>query len=311
MGNKSITNTKGKRYLVTGGAGYIGSNIVKKLLDLGNEVVVLDNESSKYINDPVWYDRALNFKLDVTNFNDTLQAYKGVDYVLHLAAEVRIQESIKNPIRTFEKNVIGTTTVLECARQAGVKRVILSSTSAIYGRNAIPNIETQIDDPLNPYSVSKLSAEKIAKMYYKLYGLETISLRYFNVYGKNHPQKGNYAPVLGIFERQRNNKDPLSINGDGSQKRDFVHIDDIVSANIIASTCNIESRYFGDVFNIGYGKNYSIKEMADMISSNQIFMPSKPGEVGESLANIDKASSVLAWNPTVNIEEYIKYKIML
>jgi UDP-glucose 4-epimerase len=184
------------KYLVTGGAGYIGSNIVKKLLDLGNEVVVLDNESSKYTNTPMWDDRALNFKLDITNFHNTLSAYKGIDYVLHLAAEVRVQESIENPIRTFEKNVIGTTTVLECARQAGVKRVVLSSTSAIYGRNSIPNIETQLDDPLNPYSVSKLSAEKIAKMYYELYGLETISLRYFNVYGKNHPEKGDYAPVV-------------------------------------------------------------------------------------------------------------------
>jgi UDP-glucose 4-epimerase len=309
MGNKSITNTKSKRYLVTGGAGYIGSNIVKKLLDLGSEVVVLDNESSKYINNPVWDNRSLNFNLDITNFNDTLKVYKDVDYVLHLAAEARIQESIQNPIRTFEKNVIGTTTVLECARQSGVKRVILSSTSAIYGRNSIPNIETQLDDPLNPYSVSKLSMEKIAKMYYELYGLETISLRYFNVYGKNHPQKGNYAPVIGIFERQLYNKEPLTINGDGSQKRDFVYIDDVVSANIIASTCNIESRYFGDVFNIGYGKNYSIKEMADMISSNQIFMPSKPGEVGESLANIDKASSVLAWNPTVKVEDCIKSQL--
>lgn len=297
---------KNKKYLVTGGAGYIGSNIVSRLLDLGNDVIVLDNESSKHNNTPVWDDRALNFKLDITNFHNTLSAYTGVDYVLHLAAEVRVQESIENPIRTFEKNVIGTATVLECARQAGVKRVVLSSTSAIYGRNDIPNIETQKDDPLNPYSVSKLSTEKIAKMYYELYGLETISLRYFNVYGKNHPQNGSYAPVLGIFKRQLDNNEPLTITGDGSQKRDFIYIDDVISANILASISNIDKKYFGDIFNIGYGSSYSIKDVADTISNNQIFIPPKPGEVKESLANINKASLVFNWRPTTDLQKYIK-----
>jgi UDP-glucose 4-epimerase len=295
--------------LVTGGAGYVGSNLVTKLLDLGNKVVVLDNESSKHVGIPVWDSRASNFKVDITNYNKTLPFYNNIDYVFHMAAEVRIQESITNPIRTFEKNVIGTTTVLECARQSGVKRVILSSTSAIYGRNSIPNIETQIDDPLNPYSVSKLSMEKIAKMYYELYGLETISLRYFNVYGKNHPQKGDYAPVLGIFERQVNNKEPLTINGDGNQKRDFVNIEDVTNANILAALKNIDSKYFGTVFNVGSGKNYSIKEIANMISKDQNFLKSKIGESKETLADIGKMLSILGWYPTVDLKEYIQSKL--
>lgn len=306
MVSKKYINTK--RYLVTGGAGYIGSNIVSKLLDLGNDVIVLDNESSKYISTPIWDDRALNFKLDITNFHNTLSAYTGVDYVLHLAAEAKIQESINHPIKTFEKNIIGTATVLECARQAGVKRVVLSSTSAIYGKNNTPNIETQLEDPLNPYSVSKLSAEKIAKMYYELYGLETISLRYFNVYGKNHPRKGDYAPVLGIFERQVKNKEPLTINGDGSQKRDFINIEDVVNANILSTSQSIDSKYFGTVFNVGSGKNYSIKEIADMISKDQIFLESKIGESKETLADIGKISSVLGWYPTVDLKRYIEFK---
>lgn len=293
------------KYLVTGGAGYIGSNIVKKLLDLGNEVVVLDNESSKYTNTPMWDDRALNFKLDITNFHNTLSAYKGIDYVLHLAAEVRVQESIENPIRTFEKNVIGTTTVLECARQAGVKRVVLSSTSAIYGRNSIPNIETQLDDPLNPYSVSKLSAEKIAKMYYELYGLETISLRYFNVYGKNHPEKGDYAPVVGIFKRQKDNNELLTIVGDGDQRRDFIHVDDVVSANILAATKNIDKEFLGTAFNIGTSKNNSINEIAKMFNHKTINLPNRPGESKITLADNSKAKNILGWSPTVNIEDWI------
>lgn len=291
--------------LVTGGAGYIGSNLVNKLIDLGHSVTVLDNESSKYTNTPVWNDKALNFKLDITNYHNTLSAYKDVDYVFHMAAEVRVQESIENPIRTFEKNVIGTTTVLECAKQAGVKRVVLSSTSAIYGRNTIPNIETQLDDPLNPYSVSKLSAEKIAKMYYELYGLETISLRYFNVYGKNHPEKGDYAPVIGIFKRQLANNQRLTITGDGSQSRDFVYIDDIVLANILAAESKMDKKHMGSVINIGSGKNITIKELALLISPDYDFIEQKPGEAKSTLANINKANNILGWTPSVEIKDWL------
>lgn len=291
--------------LVTGGAGYIGSNLVNKLIDLEHSVTVLDNESSKYINTPAWNDKALNLKLDITNYHNTLSAYKGIDYVFHMAAEVRVQESIENPIRTFERNVVGTATVLECARQAGVKRVVLSSTSAIYGRNIIPNIETQVDDPLNPYSVSKLSAEKIAKMYYELYGLETISLRYFNVYGKNHPQKGSYAPVLGIFKRQLDNNESLTITGDGSQTRDFIYIDDVVMANILAAKSNIDKKYMGSHINIGSSKNISIKELASLISDNHIFIQENKGETKDTLANIDLAHKLLSWTPTMNVKKWI------
>jgi UDP-glucose 4-epimerase len=291
--------------LVTGGAGFIGSNLVKRLLDLGHNIIVLDNESSKYINTPVWDERAFNCKLDITNYENTKMIYKGVDYVFHLAAEVRIQESIENPIRTFEKNVLGTISVLQASKEAGVKRIVLSSTSAVYGKNQLPNIEDQIEDPLNPYSVSKLAAEKICKMYYDLYNLETISLRYFNVYGNNQPQKGDYAPVVGIFKRQKDNNELLTIVGDGDQRRDFIHVDDVVSANILAATKNIDKEFLGTAFNIGTNKNNSINEIAKMFNHKTINLPNRPGESKITLADNSKAKNILGWSPTVNIEDWI------
>jgi UDP-glucose 4-epimerase len=290
---------------VTGGAGFIGSNLVKRLLDLDHNVIVLDNESSKYINSPVWDERAFNCKLDITNYENTKMIYKNIDYVFHLAAEVRIQESIQNPIRTFEKNVVGTTTVLQCSKEMNVKRVILSSTSSVYGNNNLPNIESQIEDALNPYSVSKLAAEKICKMYYDLYNLETISLRYFNVYGNNQPQKGDYAPVVGIFKRQKDNNELLTIVGDGDQRRDFIHVDDVVSANILAATKNIDKEFLGTAFNIGTSKNNSINEIAKMFNHKTINLPNRPGESKITLADNSKAKNILGWSPTVNIEDWI------
>jgi UDP-glucose 4-epimerase len=298
---------KNKNILVTGGLGFIGSNLVNKLVDK-NTVTVVDNESSDAHDQFYWNNNAKNYKLDIKDYEKTKNLYKNVDYVFHMAAEVRIQESINNPIRTFEKNVLGTTTVLQCSKEMGVKRVILSSTSAIYGKNLLPNTEDQKESLLNPYSVSKFSAEKIFKMYYELYKLETISLRYFNVYGKNQPQKGDYAPVLGIFKKQKDSGLPLTIVGDGSQSRDFVHVDDVVNANILAAYSKIDSKYFGTAFNVGTGKNYSVKEIADMISDNQIFIPSRPGESKETLANINKIKSILNWSPSINIEEYLQKK---
>jgi UDP-glucose 4-epimerase len=295
--------------LVTGGAGFIGSNLVKKLLDLGHNVIVLDNESSKYINTPVWDERAFNCKLDITNYENTKMIYKDVDYVFHLAAEVRIQESIENPIRTFEKNVLGTISVLQASKEAGVKRVVLSSTSAVYGKNQLPNIEDQTEDPLNPYSVSKLSAEKICKMYSDLYGIETISLRYFNVYGDGQPEKGDYAPVIGIFKRQKDNDESLTIVGDGSQSRDFVHVSDVVEANILAAFKDIDKKYIGQSFNVGSKKDFTVKEIADTISDNQIFIESRQGEMNKTLASIDKISTIFGWTPKYNLIDWLKNNV--
>jgi UDP-glucose 4-epimerase len=291
--------------LVTGGAGFIGSHIVDKLLELGHEVVVIDNESSDAHESFYWNSLAKNHKLDICDYEAIRALFEEVDYVFHLAAQARIQPAILNPIDTITKNVLGTCVVLQCSKETNVKRVIYSSTSSAYGHNIFPNIETQSDDCLNPYSVSKVSGEKLCKMYYDLYGLETIILRYFNVYGNNQPSKGQYAPVLGLFLKQKNKKMPLTIVGDGSQRRDFINVKDVVNANMLAATRKIDSQYFGGVFNIGTNYNLSIKEIADLISDNQIFIDSRPGESKETLANIDKSKAILGWNPRVQVEDYI------
>jgi UDP-glucose 4-epimerase len=258
------------KFLVTGGAGFIGSNIVDKLLDMNHEVVVIDNESSEYNKKFYWNDNADNYKLDIIDYRNTRTLYDGVDVVFHLAAESRIQPAIENPILAVMTNSVGTCTVLQCAREAGVKRVIYSSTSSAYGKNTPPCVEDMREDCLNPYSVSKVAGEKLCKMYYELYGLETITFRYFNVYGERQPLRGHYAPVVGLFLRQVESGEPLTIVGDGEQRRDFTYVSDVVNVNIMSAISNLESTAFGQVYNVGTGKNYSINEIANMISDNQI-----------------------------------------
>lgn len=291
--------------LVTGGAGFIGSNLVDKLIEIGHEVTVIDNESASSERF-YWNDKAQNYKYDILDYEKTRNLYNGVDYVFHLAAESRIVPAIENPIHAINLNCVGTCTVLQCAREANVKKVIYSSTSSGYGNNSHPNTETQIDDCLNPYSVSKVSGEKLCKMYTDLFGLKTIAFRYFNVYGKRSPKNGQYAPVIGIFARQNSLGDALTIVGDGEQRRDFVHVSDVVEANIIAAVTEIPEEYYGQMYNVGTGKNYSVNQIADWISENKVFVPSRQGEVKISLADITKIKKVFGWEPKVNLENWIK-----
>ena len=207
--------------LVTGGAGFIGSNLVDKLIEIGHKVVVIDNESAESNERFYWNDKAQNYKYDIRDYENTRSLYDGVDYVFHLAAESRIQPAIENPIGAVSLNSVGTCTVLQCSKEAGVKRVVYSSTSSGYGMNESPNIETQPDDCLNPYSVSKVNGEKLCKMYTRLYGLPTISFRYFNVYGERQPLRGQYAPVIGIFLRQRAAGESLTIVSEFNAKHNF------------------------------------------------------------------------------------------
>ena len=291
--------------LVTGGAGFIGSNLVDRLLDSGYEVIVIDNESAECNEKFYWNPKASNHKLDICDYKFARNLYDGVDYVFHLAAESRLQPAIKNPIEAVYKNCVGTTTVLQCAREAGVKKVIYSSTSSGYGLNSWPNHEEQPDDCLNPYSVSKVAAEKICKMYTDLYGLKTVIFRYFNVYGERSPTAGQYAPVIGIFLKQKNDNQPLTIVGDGQQRRDFVHVYDIADVNILAATTDISEEYYGQVFNVGNGKNISILEIAQMISDNYVYIDSRPGEAETTLASIDKVKKVFGWEPKIDVLNWI------
>ena len=295
--------------LVTGGAGFIGSNLVDHLLELGHEVIVIDNEYSDAHDHFYWNDNAQNYKYDIRDYQNTRPLYDGVDYVFHIAAEARIQPAILNPIEAVSINSVGTCTVLQCSREAGVKRVMYSSTSSAYGRNEPANIETQPDDCLNPYSVSKVSGEKLCKMYTELYGLPTITFRYFNVYGERQPLKGQYAPVVGIFLRQRAAGEPLTIIGDGNQRRDFTYVGDVVKANIMAAISNPDSEAFGQVYNVGTGNNYSINQIARMFDHPTVNIAPRPGETRYSLANNNKIKKTFGWEPSMKLEDWIKEKL--
>lgn len=293
------------RALVTGGAGFIGSTLVDQLISVGWEVIVIDNQSAECNEKFYWNPIADNHRLDICDYEFTRDLYDGVDYVFHLAAESRLQPAIENPIEATFKNVVGTCTVLQCAREAGVKKVIYSSTSSAYGLNKYPNVEEDPEDCLNPYSVSKVAAEKLCTMYTNLYGLKTVIFRYFNVYGERSPTTGQYAPVVGIFLRQRDLNIPLTIVGNGSQKRDFVHVWDVGRANIAAALHDIPEEYYGQVFNIGSGENISILDLAKHISEDYTFIPERVGEAKTTLANIDKAKTILNWQPNLKLLEWI------
>ena len=292
--------------LVTGGAGFIGSNLVDKLIGINWEVVVIDNESAECNEKFYWNPKADNHKLDICDYEFTRDLYNDVDYVFHLAAESRLQPAIKNPINAVTKNAVGTCTVLQCAREAGVKKVIYSSTSSAYGLNKFPNYETDPNDCLNPYSVSKVAGEELCKLYNNLYGLKTIIFRYFNVYGERSPTTGQYAPVIGIFLRQNNSGEPLTIVGDGEQRRDFVHVQDVANANLMVALANLDDECYGQVYNIGSGENISILEIAQMISSDYIHIPPRDGEARTTLACIDKAKNIFGWEPKLKVKRWIE-----
>lgn len=291
--------------LVTGGSGFIGSHLVDYLVELGNDVVVIDSNSS-ISTDKFWVnDNASYHKYDICDYDSTRKLYDNVDWVFHLAAEVSIQESILNPIKTIRTNSLGTSVVLQCSKEAGVKKVMYSSTSAAYGANNSPNVETQQDDCLNPYSISKVNGEKLCRMYTNLYGLPTVIFRYFNVYGERQPVRGQYAPVIGIFFKQRDLDEPLTIVGDGQQRRDFVYVGDVVRANVMAASYSGESDVYGEVYNVGTGTNYSISQIARMISDNTINIAPRPGEARVSLANNQKIRKAFGWSPTMKLEDWI------
>lgn len=292
--------------IVTGGAGFIGSHIVDRLVEFGHEVIVIDNESAT-VHDHFYYnDKATYYKIDVGDYTGIRPLFEGVDYVFHLAAESRIQPTIDNPLLCLLTNAYGTAAVLQSAREAGCKKVMYSSTSSVYGlKNKPPLKEHMPEDCLNPYSVTKHTGEKLCKIYTELFGLKTVTFRYFNVYGPREPLKGPYAPVVGLFLRQKRAGEPLTIVGDGLQRRDFTHVKDVVDANILAMS------YEGNnlLFNVGTGCNHSVLELAKMISDTIRFIPPRQGEARETLANIENIKFAFDWHPSKKIEDYIQEQL--
>ena len=306
-----------KNVIVTGGCGFIGSHIVDELIDSNYSVTVIDNLSADYNEEFHFNDEASYSHTDIKDYEAIAPLFKDIDYVFHLAAESRIQPTLEKPQEACLTNFVGTCNVLEASRQHSVKRVMYSGTSSAYGRanrsllsavTGSPSAalsEKMHRDCLNPYSVSKTAAEDLCKMYYTLWNLETVIFRYFNVYGERQPTKGQYAPVVGLFLRQKKANEPLTLVGDGLQRRDFTHVKDVVKANTLA----MESENYGilgQIFNVGTGINHSVLEIAQLIGDDFTNLPPRPGESRETLADITKISRELGYEPSVKLEDWIK-----
>ena len=293
-------------YLITGGSGFIGGHLVDRLLKTEEDctIKVVDNHSSGQKFYEAEDGRVQYHNVDICDYDTLLPLFENIDYVFHFAAEARIGPCIENPVMACMTNVVGTCNVLQCSRLSGVKRVVYSSTSACYGlKNPIPMHEDLPLDNLNPYSTSKLAGEDLAKMYYSLYGLETVSLRYFNVFGERMPEKGQYAPVIAIFLRQIREGGPLTIVGDGLQERDFIYVKDVVSANLLAAKSDISN--CGEVFNVGSGANISVLEIAKLLKHEYVHLPPREGEAKTTLADITKIKKSLGWKPTISIQKWV------
>jgi len=292
------------KYLITGGAGFIGSHIVDALLQDGHIVHVIDNFSTgkrENCNKNAHY-----HEYDLTDTKNTkkfVEIMNNVDTIFHTAALSHVQPSIEDPLRYELNNTIGTVNILKSAVAGSVKRFIYSASSSVYGNSTmLPLKESDEPNPISPYAAQKYYGEIYCKMFSEIYNIETVSLRYFNVYGERQNLEGAYANVIGVFIQQCINNEPMTINGDGKQKRDFIYVGDVVKANILASQSKKIGN--GETINIGSGISKSVNEIAALIGGNKIFVdPVK--EPRESLADRSKAKKLLNWQPKVNIKEWI------
>lgn len=296
------------KFVVTGGAGFIGSNLVDYLVEEGYEVEVIDNFSSgkkENCNSNVIYHR-IDLS-DEKNFTNIKNIIKNVDGVFHLAAFPRVQESIDNPIKFEKNNTLSTVNILKACSDVGVKRLVYSASSSAYGNTvSLPSREKDPIDPISPYAMQKYYGEVCCRMFSQVYNIETVSLRYFNVYGERQSLDGAYALVMCVFAKQRLNNLPLTIRGDGNQRRDFTHVRDIARANLLAMTSTKVGK--GDVINIGNNDNRSVNQIAEMIGGPTINIDPVV-EPKETLADNGKARDLLGWEPKVIIEEWVpKYK---
>jgi UDP-glucose 4-epimerase len=301
-------NFRLSRVLVTGGAGFIGSHLVDALVAEGCDVVVLDDLSSgslsnlEHVKDKITF-----YKGDIQDQKLLMEAAKNCEVIFHQAAMVSVTKTVDNPVDSAFINDMGTLIVLDAGRKNKVKRVVLASSSAVYGDDPLlPKHENMPLKPMSPYAVQKLTGELYARIYHDLYGLETVCLRYFNVYGPRQDPSSPYSGVISIFMTRAVSKKPPLIYGDGKQYRDFVFVKDVVKANLLAAT---EDDAAGQIFNIGTGKHVSIKSLWDMISLfsglkiEPEYIPSRPGDILESVASIEQAKSALGFEPDYLFEK--------
>lgn len=293
------------KHVVTGGAGFIGSNIVDSLIKSQHEVHVIDNFlSGKKEN---CNKNAIYHEIDISdpkNSKQILKILKNADTIFHCAALARVQPSLINPLKYELNNTIGLINVLQAAVDMQVRRLVYSASSSAYGPTTkLPSKESDLPNPISPYANQKYYGELSCKMFSKVYEIETVSLRYFNVYGERQNLGGAYATVLGIFLDQKSKNLPLTINGDGKQRRDFTYVGDVVKANLLSSKSNMVGK--GEVINIGSGNNVSINDLAKFIGGKRKYL--KPvNEPFANLADIKKAKNLLNWVPEVKLKDWIK-----
>ncbi|MBP6912870.1 MAG: NAD-dependent epimerase/dehydratase family protein [Candidatus Pacebacteria bacterium] len=288
-----------EKVIVTGGAGFIGSHIVDALVDMGYDVHVIDNLSfgKKENVNPA----ATLHVVDIREYEKLLPVFKDVKYVFHQAARPQVQYSIENPIETNENNVTGLLNVLEASRLNNVKRFIFASSAAVYGdQENFPLKEEYSVSQLSPYAVHKYIGEIYLKLYSEIYNLETVSLRYFNVYGSRQSINGSYPLVIPLFLNIVSQGKPMPVTGDGENTRDYVNVKDVARANVRAMLS--ESVGKGEVVNISFGKQYSVNEIAKLIGGPVEYVPARI-EPRASLADITKAKKLLDWEPIVSLED--------
>ena len=298
----SSSERTARTVLVTGGAGFIGSHLTDALLARGMRVRALDNFTTGV--------RAqLNpaadlIEADIRDAAAIRGAFDDVDCVFHTAARPRVMFSIEHPLEAHLTNVVGTLNVLLAARDAGIRRFIFSGSSSVYGdQPIIPLREAMVPNPLNPYALQKLTSEQYTRLFHRLYGMQTLTLRYFNVYGPRMAIEGAYVTVIGVFLDQRRRGQPLTIHGDGTQTRDFTHVRDVVRANLLAMDSTIAD---GRALNIGRGRNLSVGQIAAMVGGPVVYLERRPADARDTLADNAQAREILGWAPEVATEDGIR-----
>jgi UDP-glucose 4-epimerase len=301
-------------FLVTGGTGFIGSNLTVALVKLGHKVKVLDNFSTGNLDNlqPVLEEIEVQ-KGDLRSLSDVRRAVAGVEVVFHQGALPSIPRSIADPLTTNDVNVSGTLNVFLASRDAGVRRVVYASSSSVYGENnVLPKHESMPSRPMSPYAATKLTGEVYGKIYYELYGLETVGLRYFNVFGPRQDPESEYAAVIPRFIDMLLKRKPPVVYGDGEQSRDFTFIDDVVRANLMSRQA---AGAAGEIFNIACGNRITLNELLRGLMNitgskvDVIYSETRPGDVKHSMASIKKASEVLGYFPKTGIEEGLRLTI--
>ena len=292
-----------KGHLVTGGAGFIGSNLVRRLAGLGERVRVFDNLSSGHLDNLRGLESAVEFvQGDLRDSAAVREAVRGMSYVFHAGALASVQASVEDPATTHEVNLTGTLNVLRAARDAGVERVVFSSSASVYGDSPeMPKREDMRPAPLTGYALSKLASEHYGQIFHGLYGLNFFALRYFNVFGPRQDPSSHYAAVVPLFIRAYAAGRQPTIYGDGGQTRDFTYVEDIVSANMMCLSAPAEAA--GSAYNVAYGDRVSVRELAAQIAAlagqpfAPVFAPARAGDIRESQADSSRARRVLGWNP--------------